>query len=158
MQHNENTWKKKGNRTIWCETLLGLDRKSTKKRRNKEFGECIRTNVMKCTADVPLESQYWLLFLQCERILSGKALAGRPRSGPGWVLSKITLGRRLHAGRVVSKMTIDRLLPYSPSVILDTTWPGNEASKAHNKKNKKKRKQYRSTCDDVVIVMHSPNF
>ncbi len=34
---------------LQCETLLGLDRKSTKKRRNKKFGECIptiRCNVM----------------------------------------------------------------------------------------------------------------
>ncbi len=34
---------------LQCETLLGLDRKSTKKYRNKKFGECIPTiryNVM----------------------------------------------------------------------------------------------------------------
>ncbi len=28
---------------LQCETLLGLDRKSNKKRRNKKFGECIPT-------------------------------------------------------------------------------------------------------------------
>ena len=48
---------------LQCETLLGLARESTKKRRNKKFGECITTIrcVFTCTAEVIPYQEHWAL-------------------------------------------------------------------------------------------------